>query len=78
MKLSWGQWLRLGFGAIAWVNKHRDAVDDAIALWQSVVPAEVPERGMTHAEALEKVKTGNMTEAERRMMDHASQTFGGQ
>lgn len=78
MKLTWSQWLRLGIGGLAWTNKHRDAVDDAVALWQSVVPTEAPESGMTHTEALEKVRTGNMTEAEQRVMERASQTFGGQ
>ena len=76
MKLSFSQWARLGFGAIAWVNRHRDAVDDAIALWQSVVPAEVPEDGITHADALEKVRTGALTPAEQAQFDRASQSSG--
>lgn len=76
MNLSFSQWVKLGFGGMAWLNKHRAAVDDAIALWQSVVPAEPAENGMSHTEAIEKVRTGALTPAEQTQFDRASQSSG--
>ena len=64
MKLSFGQWTTLGFGAISLLVKHRAAspairalANDAIDLWESVVPKEQErDSGMTHTEALDKIR----------------------
>lgn len=79
MDLSWGQWLRLGIGAMAWMNKHRDAVNDAVALWQSVVPAETPSTdGISHAEAIAKLQNPqSRTPAEQTQLDRETRDFGG-
>jgi len=76
MNLTFSQWVKLGFGGMAWMNKHRDAVDDAIALWQSIVPAEQVDGGIPHTEAIEKVRTGDLSADEKAVMDRASQSFG--
>lgn len=92
MTLSFGQWLQLGFGAmklvgrhpelisdaIAFREKHKGAVDDAIALWRSVVPPDAapPKDVMTHTEVIEKIRTGGMTPAEQAQFDRASQLGG--
>ena len=84
MKLSFGQWMTLGFGAIGLLVKHRAAspairalTNDAIDLWESVVPKEQePDSGMTHTEALDKIRTGALTPAEQAQFDRASQSSG--
>lgn len=84
MNLSFGQWVRLGLGATALMKKHADAIpvlrpliNDALDLWQSVVPPdEKTEDGMTHTEAIEKIRTGALTPAEQAQFDRASQPSG--
>ncbi len=84
MTLSFGQWVKLGFGAIGLMKKHaaavpvlRPLINDALDLWQSVVPAEQePESGMTHVEAIEKIRTGSLTPAEQTQFDRASGSSG--
>jgi hypothetical protein len=88
MELSFGQWVRLGFGATALMRKHADAVpalrsllNDALDLWQSVVPPEAvateqPDNAMPHHEVIEKIRTGDLSPAEKAVMDRASQSFG--
>jgi hypothetical protein len=85
MTLSFGQWMKLGFGGLALLAKHRAAspairalVNDAIDLWESVVPKEQePDSGMTHTEAIEKVRTGALTPAEQAQFDRASSGSSG-
>jgi hypothetical protein len=84
MTLSFGQWVKLGFGVAALMKKYpaapavlRPMINDVFDLWQSVVPAEQePESGMTHVEAIEKVRTGALTPAEQAQFDRASQSSG--
>ncbi len=84
MKLSFGQWMKLGGGALALLVKHRAAspairalANDSIDLWESVVPKEQePNSGMTHTEAIEKIRTGALTPAEKAQFDRASQSSG--
>lgn len=63
--MTFGQWLKLGFGGIAWFNKnraviddaiafrekHRGALDELIALYHSVVPSEPGENPFVPAPA---------------------------
>ncbi len=80
MTLSFGQWVKLGFGATALMKKHaaaipvlRPLINDALDLWQSVVPPEQePDSGMTHVEAIEKIRTGALTPEEQAQFDRAS------
>lgn len=81
--MTFGQWMKLGFGVVALMNKHADAIPllrplitDALDLLESVAP---PESGapVSHAEVIDKIKTGNLSDEERAQMDRASQTFGG-
>ena len=84
MTLSFGQWVRLGYGGIGLLVKHRAAspairalVNDALDLWQSVVPPDAnSEDGITHTEAIEKIRTGALTPAEQAQFDRASETRG--
>lgn len=92
MTLGFGQWMTLGFGAMKLVGrhpelisdatvlyeKHKSAIDDMIALWRSAVPpgALPAAHPITHADAIEKVRTGDMTVAERVQFDRASQSGG--
>jgi hypothetical protein len=84
MTLSFGQWVKLGLGVTALMKKHADAIailrpliNDALDLWQSVVPPDTkPEDGITHTEVIEKIRTGVLTDAEQAQFDHASQSFG--
>jgi len=84
MTLSFGQWVKLGLGATALMKKHADAipilrplVNDALDLWQSVVPPDAPpEEHMTHVEVIDKIRTGTMTLAEQAQFDRASQSSG--
>ena len=84
MTLSFGQWVKLGFGATTLMKKHaaaipvlRPLITDALDLWQSVVPPDDrPEDGITHTEAIEKVRTGALTPAEQAQFDRASQSSG--
>lgn len=86
MTLSFGQWMKLGFGAAALMKKHADAVpllrpliNDALDLWQSVVPpdAKRADDAISHAEVIDKIRTGDLSADEKAVMDRASQTFGG-
>lgn len=85
MTLSFGQWVKLGLGATALMKKHADAIpvlrpliNDALDLWQSVVPPEQePGSGMTHTEAIEKIRTGALTPAEQAQFDRASSGSSG-
>lgn len=82
--LSFGQWIKLAFGAAGLMQKHaaaipvlRPLVNDALDLWQSVVPPEPSkEPAITPAQAAEKVRTGDMSDAEQQQFDRASQTGG--
>jgi len=84
MTLSFGQWIRLGTGAVALMRKYPDApailrplINDALDLWQSVVPPNAPtEEHMTHTEVIDKIRTGTMTPAEQAQFDRASQSSG--
>lgn len=84
MNLSFGQWIKLGLGATALMKKHADAlpvlrplINDALDLWQSVVPPdEKQEDGISHTEAIEKIRTGALTPAEQAQFDRASQSSG--
>lgn len=78
MNATFFQWARFGFGGFAWFKKHKAAVDDAIALYQSIFPPEAPSTdGITYTEAIEKIRTGDMTEAERADLDRESGNRGG-
>lgn len=83
MTLSWSQWMKLGFGGMALLNKHRadipllrPLINDVFDLLESVVP---PDDGkpVSHVEVIEKIRTGDLSAEERAVMDRASQTFGG-
>lgn len=84
MNLSFGQWVKLGIGATALMKKYpsapavlRPMINDALDLWQSVVPPdERPEDGISHTEAIEKIRTGTLTPAEQAQFDRASQSSG--
>lgn len=84
MTLSFGQWVKLGFGAVALMKKYpaapailRPMINDALDLWQSVVPPEQdPNSGMTHVEAMEKIRTGVLTSAEQAQFERASGSIG--
>jgi hypothetical protein len=84
MTLSFGQWVKLGLGTTALMKKHaaaipvlRPLINDALDLWQSVVPPEEKaEDGITHAEAIEKIRTGALTPTEQAQFDRASQSSG--
>lgn len=69
--MTFGQWLKLGFGGMAWFNKNRAVVDDAIAfrekhrgaldeliaLYRSVVPPEPGENPFVPSPAPSEVGT---------------------
>lgn len=85
MNLSFGQWIKLGLGGAELMKKHagalpvlRPLVNDALDLWQSVVPPDAApaQDGITHVEAIEKVRTGALTPAEQAQFDRASQSSG--
>jgi hypothetical protein len=84
MTLSFGQWVKLGLGAVALMKKYpaapavlRPMINDALDLWQSVVPPEQePDSGMTHIEVIEKIRTGALTPAEQAQFDRASGSSG--
>lgn len=91
MTLSFGQWLKLGFGGIALMKKHAGAVallrpliNDALDLWESVVPPQqraagdpaAAEDAITHTQALEKIRNGDFTAAEQAQFDRATQQGG--
>lgn len=86
MSLSFGQWMKLGFGGVALMNKHAAAVPllrplliDALNLWESVVPPEAKpaDDAISHTEVIDKIRSGDLSAEEQAMMDRASQTFGG-
>lgn len=85
MDLSFAQWVKLGFGSVALMKKHASAIpvlrpliNDALDLWQTVVPPDAAPAAdaITHTEVIEKIRTGEMTPAERAQFDRASQPGG--
>lgn len=78
MKLSFGQWVKLGFGLVSWMITYREAVAALVSLWRSVAPhdADAPDP-ITHTEAIEKIRTGNLSAAEQMQSDRASQSNNG-
>jgi len=85
MELSFGQWARLGFGFIGLMKKHAAAVpalralsNDALDLWESVVPpdSQPAADAIPHHEVIEKIRAGDLSAEEKAVMDRASQSFG--
>lgn len=82
--LSFGQWIKLGFGGVNLMTKHaasipalRALVNDALDLWQSVVPPEPSkEQPVSPTDVVEKIRSGGLTEAEQAQFDRASQQSG--
>lgn len=72
---SFFQWVKFGFGALAWKRKYPEAVNEFAALVQSTF-APTADPGVTPSEALEKVQTGEMTREEQAAFDRASGTGG--
>lgn len=85
VELSWGQWFKLAFGVAEIMKKHPNAVpvlrpliNDALDLWESVVPPSAEPAGapMSPTEVIEKIRAGDVTPAEKAVMDRASQSWG--
>jgi len=83
--LSFGQYIKLLFGAAGLMSKHAASVpalralaNDAFDLWQSVVPPEpTKEPTVSPGEVVEKIRTGDFTQEEQRLFDRESQQSGG-
>lgn len=82
MKLSFGQWVKLGFGGLRIAKAYRDNVPvqtfaaQASELMASVFPAApAAADAVSHAEVIDKIRTG-LSPDEQAQFDRASQGTG--
>ena len=77
--LTLGQKIRLGLGALALLRKHSDLIpelrvvaNDALALWDSVVPLEP----VSKVAPIHETIATHLTPEEQAQFDRATQDFG--